>query len=202
MLLNALVAPGESHYLVNYHDIRLPLRSFLVFILDIALCIAAHSVLGILVYCQQRVAMASFSNPKGCTGKRPVHPLYPGNKLHRMKFFQSLELAGLGENLCPRFPSPRKSPFVPLVEEIVVFPDQLVVGLRWPLPSEVIGLCEDLGVAPSQLASNYWRAWFALMLWSKGEGRFFSHNVFRYFYRLIAKDESGFCYFTPRSPTV
>lgn len=97
-------------------------------------------------------------------GKPPMPPSYLGNRLSCAKFLQSLELAELGDEFYPRLPLSVESPFAPLAGEIVVLPDQLVAGLRWSLSTEVIDLCEDLGIAPTQLSSNSWRVWFALSI--------------------------------------
>lgn len=116
----------------------------------------------------------------------------------RVGFSKQSRRQKLGNEFCPRLPSPRDSPHRPQEREIVVFPIHLHVGLRWPLTLEIIDLCHYLGATRTRLSSNSWWAWLCMFLWRKEEDFEFLIRFFQYFYRFSLDNIHGQCYFTPQ----
>lgn len=106
--------------------------------------------------------MIAGSCPEGRGGKASSYPPSPLRKTQGFRYHRVIEKAELGSEFCSKLPSPKDFPFTPCEGELVVFPDHLHVGLRWPLAPKIVDFCHHLRVALTQLSSNSWRDWLSM----------------------------------------
>lgn len=116
--IRAIMMPTLLH-IVNIHFLFIILLSFVVFI----------------------PGMASFEHKvhKGKISLPYSEPLR--NILKPLKFLKALDTGRIGTEFFPCFSSPSKYAYEPRVRKIIIFLDQIDVGLRWHFLEKVVELC-------------------------------------------------------------